>query len=101
MSANGQYVCLFQLDKRHLSEPEKALTDQEMCARGATKIIRASLVKCAKNAPDDRLAIFMAGTCDKGLPESRYRSFLAQKLLKEHPAEIEDTGRGARVVAER
>jgi len=84
-SANGQYLCLFQIDKRHLSDPDKALTDPETCARAATKILRASLQKCAKNKPDERLAVFMSGTCDKGVDGSRYRSFLATKLLKEHP----------------
>src|SRR6478736_466487 len=47
VSANKQYVCLFQIDKRHLSDPDKALADQETCARAAMKIIRASLQKCS------------------------------------------------------
>jgi hypothetical protein len=85
VSANKQYLCLFQIDKRHLADPDKALADQEVCARAAIKIIRASLQKCASKPENDRLAIFMSGACDRGVAESRYRMFLAQKLVKEHP----------------
>ena len=84
-SANGQWFCLYQVDKRHLPDPQKALDDPEVCTRAAIKIIRASLQKCATRAPEERLAAFMSGTCDKGLPDSRYRSFLAAKLVREHP----------------
>ena len=84
-SRNGQWVCLYQVDKRHLADPQKALDDPEVCTRAAIKIIRASLDKCTKRPPEERLAAFMSGTCDKGLTDSRYRSFLASKLLREHP----------------
>jgi hypothetical protein len=92
VSANKQYVCLFQIDKRHLSDPDKALADQETCTRAAMKIIRASLEKCASKPENDRLAIFMSGACDRGVAESRYRMFLAQKLVKEHPMGMEEGG---------
>ncbi|MDB5216695.1 MAG: hypothetical protein JWO86_4622 [Myxococcaceae bacterium] len=86
-SKDGQFVCLYQVDKRHLADPQKALDDPEVCTRAAIKIIRASLQQCgaAKKPLDDRLAQFMSGTCDKGVVDSRYRMFLAGKLLREHP----------------
>jgi len=46
--------------------------------------------------PEERLAAFMSGTCDKGLPDSRYRSFLAAKLLREHPVPHDEGGGTAR-----
>jgi hypothetical protein len=95
-SKDGQFLCLYQVDKRHLSEPQKALDDPEVCTRAAIKIIRASLRTCAKNRLDDRLAQFMSGACDKGLPDSRYRMFLAGKLLREHPVPNNNGGGTAR-----
>lgn len=84
-SANGQWYCLYQIDKRHLPDPQKALDDPEVCTRAAVKILKASLDMCKKRPVDERLAAFMSGACDKGLAESRYRMFMANKLLKEHP----------------
>lgn len=85
VSKNGQWVCLYQVDKRHLDDPKKALDDPETCTRAAMKILRASLASCAARPGDERLAMFMSGRCDKGLPESRYRMFLARQLLAKHP----------------
>lgn len=84
-SSNGQWFCLYQIDKRHLADPEKALADPEVCTRAAVKIIKGSLAKCRARPLEERLAVFMSGSCEKGLPESRYRMFLANKLLKDHP----------------
>ena len=84
-SANGRYVCLYQIDKRHLPDPQKALDDPEVCTRSAMKIVRSSLERCKRRPANERLAEFMSGSCTRGLPESRMRSFLANKLLKEHP----------------
>jgi hypothetical protein len=86
-SKDGQFLCLYQVDKRHLADPQKALDDPEVCTRAAIKIIRSSLQQCgaAKKPFEDRLAQFMSGTCDKGVVDSRYRMFLAGKLLREHP----------------
>ena len=95
-SSNGLWYCLFQIDKRQLADPDKALADPEVCTRAAIKIIRTSLQKCASRPTDERLAMFMSGTCDKGLADSRYRSFLATKLLKEHPLVREEGGGTAR-----
>jgi len=92
-SANGQWYCLYQVDKRHLPDPEKALTDPEVCTRAAIKIIKGSLAKCGKRPAEEQLAMFMSGSCDKGLADSRYRMFLAGKLLKDHPFP-EQTGGG-------
>jgi hypothetical protein len=93
-SKDGQFVCLFQVDKRHLADPQKALDDPEVCARAAVKILRASIEKCAKSPLEDRLAQFMSGTCDRGVVQSRYRMFLASKLLKEHPFPSDGSGGG-------
>jgi Transglycosylase SLT domain len=95
-SANGQWYCLYQVDKRWLPDPEKALTDPEVCTRAAVKILRTSLEKCSSRPKDERLAMFMSGACDKGLADSRYRMFLASKLLKEHPLTQEEGGGTAR-----
>jgi hypothetical protein len=85
-SSNGQWYCLYQVDKRHLGgEPDKALNDAEVCTRAAVKIIKSSLAKCGKRPLEEQLAVFMSGSCEKGVAESRYRMFLANKLLKEHP----------------
>jgi hypothetical protein len=84
-SKNGRWYCLYQLDKSYLPDADKALSDQEMCTRAAVKILRKSLEMCKTRMPDERLAAFMSGQCDRGGPESRYRMFLAKKLLKEHP----------------
>ncbi len=93
-SKDGQFVCLFQVDKRHLADPQKALDDPEVCARAAIKILRSSLQSCAKRPFDERLAQFMSGSCDKGIADSRYRMFLGAKLLKEHPFPNSDNGGG-------
>lgn len=93
-SKDGQFVCLYQVDKRNLADPQKALDDPEVCTRAAIKIIRASLQQCAKKPLDDRLAQFMSGTCDKGVADSRYRMFLAGKLLREHPFPNNNNGGG-------
>ncbi len=85
VSKNGLWLCLYQVDKRHLADPKKALEDPEVCTRAAMKILRASLKACAARPVDERLAFFMSGKCDRGLPESRYRMFMAKKLLEKHP----------------
>jgi hypothetical protein len=85
-SANGRWLCLYQVDKRHVADPSKLLEDPEACTRAAMTILRASLTHCRARPERDRLAFFMSGACDKGLPQSRYRMFLASKLLREHPA---------------
>lgn len=85
VSANGKWVCLYQVDKHHLEDPKKALDDPEVCTRAAMKQLRTSLATCAKNPEGERLAFFMSGRCDKGLPESRYRMFLMKQLLAKHP----------------
>lgn len=84
-SKNGQWYCLYQVGKNYLPDAEKALTDQEMCTRAAIKILKKSITLCAARPPEERLAIFMSGQCDRGGVESRYRMFLANKLLREHP----------------
>lgn len=84
-SSNGQWYCLYQIDKRHLADPEKALQDPEVCSRAAVKILRTSLKACEKHPLDERLAVFMSGACDRGVADSKYRMFLAGKLLREHP----------------
>jgi hypothetical protein len=93
-SGNGRWLCLFQVDKRHLADPQKALSNPEVCTRAAVKILRTSLQKCAKRPKSERLAMFMSGSCDRGVPGSRYRMFLAGKLLREHPVP-RDAGAGA------
>lgn len=84
-SKNGQWYCLYQVHKSYLAEPEKALNDPEACTRAAVKILKRSVQTCTARQPDERLAIFMSGVCDRGGVESRHRMFLAKKLLKEHP----------------
>jgi hypothetical protein len=84
-SKNGQWYCLYQVGKNYLPDPEKALTDPEMCTRAAIKILKKSITLCASRPLEERLAIFMSGQCDRGGAESRYRMFLSTKLLKEHP----------------
>lgn len=92
-SKNGRWYCLYQIDKGHFAEPERALKDQALCTRTAVRLLRQSLERCKMRAPDDRLAAYTSGRCDRGGAESRYRMFLARKLLKEHPPpEIPDAG---------
>jgi hypothetical protein len=85
-SKDGKNYCLYQIDKGALPDAKRSLEDPEMCTRTAVKMLRQSLETCKSRAPDDRLAMFVSGHCDRGGPESRYRMFLAKKLLKEHPA---------------
>ena len=84
-SADGQFMCLFQVDKRYFEAPETPLTDQAVCTQRAVSIIKKSLAKCSASPQDERLAAFASGTCDKGVAASRYRTFLGGKLLREHP----------------
>ena len=84
-SSNGKWFCLYQLGKAYLPNAEKSLTDPEMCTRAAVKIIKKSLDLCKARPLEERLASYMSGQCDRGGVESRYRFFLANKLLKEHP----------------
>ncbi len=84
-SKNGRWFCLYQLDRSYLPDAKKSLTDPEMCTRSAVKILRRSLEQCKARAPEERLAAFMSGQCDRGGVESGYRMFLSNKLMKEHP----------------
>jgi hypothetical protein len=84
-SKDGRTYCLYQIEKGQLEDPKKALEDPEMCTRAAVRMLRRSLEACKARAPDERLAMFVSGQCDRGGPESRYRMYLAKKLLKEHP----------------
>lgn len=84
-SKNGRWYCLYQLEKGWLPDAKQALNDQEMCTRAAVKVLRRSLAACTSRPLNDRLAQFTSGRCDRGGVDSRYRMFLAQKLLKEHP----------------
>jgi hypothetical protein len=94
-SADGQFMCLYQIHKNHLSDPKKALDDPEVCTRAAIKILRTSLQMCSKRAENERLAAYMSGSCDKGGVESKYRFFLAGKLMKEHPMPAPAGGAGS------
>lgn len=85
-SGNGRWYCLYQIDRRHLPNPQQALDEPEVCTRAAIKILRQSLERCATHPSPERLAQFVSGTCEKGLAESRYRMYLTNKLLKDHPA---------------
>jgi hypothetical protein len=85
-SRKGPYYCLYQLHRSHLPDPQQALDDPEVCTRAAMKLFRASFDKCNKQPVDERLAVFAASTCEKGVRQSRYRMYIAKKLLKEHPA---------------
>jgi hypothetical protein len=84
-SADGRSLCLYQVDRAYFPEPAKALDDPSLCTRTALKILRQSLQQCRGREPNERLAAFMSGKCDRGGAESRYRMFLANKLRKEHP----------------
>lgn len=95
-SKNGKWLCLFQIDKRHLDDPQKALTDPEVCTRVAVGMLRQSMKVCRARPANERLAFFMSGTCDRGLAESRYRMFLGSKLLRDHPVPTETGGGVAR-----
>lgn len=95
-SKNGLWYCLFQIDKRQLADPEKALSDPEVCTRAAVKILKKSLRACTSRPEGERLAMFMSGRCDHGLADSRYRMFMASRLLREHPVVREEGGGTAR-----
>lgn len=84
-SKDGRSYCLYQVGKGYFPEPEKALVDAEVCTRTAIKVLRHSLDVCRKRRPDERLAFYTSGHCDRGGAESRYRFFLASKLLRDHP----------------
>lgn len=94
-SANGRWYCLYQLGKSYLPDPEKSLTDPEMCTRAAVKVLRRSLDLCKSRRLEERLANFMSGQCDRGGAQSRQRFFLAKKLLKEHPMPLPSDGTSA------
>jgi hypothetical protein len=91
-SKNGKWFCLYQLGREWLPDAEKSLTDPEMCTRAAVKVLRQSLRACKARLPDERLAFYMSGHCDKGGKESGYRMFLAKRLLKEHPMPLPSGG---------
>lgn len=84
-SKNGRWYCLYQLEKGWLPNAKQSLVDPEMCTRAAVKVIRQSMTTCKSRPLTERLAYFTSGRCDRGGVESRYRMFLASKLLKEHP----------------
>jgi hypothetical protein len=85
VSKDKRAYCLYQLDRSYFPEPGKALVDADLCTRTAITVLRTSLQRCRARAPNDRLAFYMSGQCDRGGPESRYRMYLASRLLKEHP----------------
>lgn len=84
-SRNGKWYCLYQIGKSYLPDPERSLTDPEMCTRTAVRLIRKSFDTCKARPVEERLAGYVSGQCGRGGVESRYRFFLAKKLLKEHP----------------
>jgi hypothetical protein len=91
-SKNGRWFCLYQLDRSYLPDAEKSLVDPEMCTRAAVKVLRKSIDLCKARPLNERLAFFMSGQCDRGGAESRYRMFLAGKLLKDHPLPLPSGG---------
>lgn len=85
-SKDGRSFCLYQIDRSYLApDPKKSLEDPELCTRTAVRLVRQSFDLCKSRAPNDRLAFYNSGHCDRGGVESRYRMFLATKLLKDHP----------------
>lgn len=85
-SKDGKTLCLYQVERSSLPDPKKALTDPDMCTKAAMKILHRSFEQCKKRPLEERMALYMSGQCDRGGPESRYRMYLAKKLLKDHPA---------------
>ncbi len=84
-SRNGQWLCLYQIHRKHLADPKLTLADPEVCTREAVALLRASIQGCARRPPGERLAMFVSGTCEKGLAQSRQRIALANRLLRDHP----------------
>lgn len=102
-SADGQTMCLFQVNKRYFEEGETP-SDPTACTKQAMVILKKSLAKCSSRPQEERLAAFTSGTCDKGVAASRYRTFLAGKLLKEHPVvypRVEAQGTMAKAIVPR
>jgi hypothetical protein len=83
--ASKRFMCLFQIDRVHLADPERALSDPADCTRAAMRILKESLSKCRHRAEPDRLAFFTSGSCERGGAASRHRMFLASRILRDHP----------------
>ncbi|MEZ4262740.1 MAG: transglycosylase SLT domain-containing protein [Polyangiaceae bacterium] len=83
--ASKRFMCLFQIDRVHLADPERALRDPADCTRAAMRILKESLSKCRHRAEPDRLAFFTSGSCERGGAASRHRMFLASRILRDHP----------------
>lgn len=84
-SSNGKWYCLYQLDRTHLPDAQRSLTDPVVCTRAAVQALRTSLELCKARPLEERLASFMSGKCGRGGVQSRQRFFLAKKLLAKHP----------------
>lgn len=84
-SKDGKTLCLYQVQRSSFDDPKEALKDPELCTRAAMKLLHRSLGECKTRHADERLALYMSGQCDRGGQESRYRMYLARKLLKDHP----------------
>jgi hypothetical protein len=59
--------------------------DRRADAAHALELVRASFAACSRNAPDERLAVYTSGACDRGLEASRERLGLARTWLAAHP----------------
>lgn len=64
--------------------------DRQKCFRSGMHVLRRSLATCAKDPILDRLAAFTSGKCGEGLPGSRIRMSLAQKLFSTRPPSERD-----------
>ena len=84
MGDHGKAFGLYQVQAGGDRGP-RLLGDARAATESATWEIRRSFQACRRQPFEERLAFYASGSCSKGIPHSKHRIELAQRLLKTYP----------------
>ena len=85
---SGRSFGLFQIQKGNLSSgvtSEILMKDPQIGVREALRLLRKSMQTCTQKKVDERLALYVSGSCERGEPASRARMGYAKHLVAKHP----------------
>jgi hypothetical protein len=92
---HGRSVGLYQIFSANLPtsegfKREDILGNPTNATRVALRMLRQSMNVCGKRPIEERLGWYASGNaqCAKGLPESRFRVGLGQRIYREHPPAV-------------
>lgn len=90
----GRAVCLMQM---HFSPQgwttDELVADRTKCIRSALELMRRSRATCRQNTPEQSLAVYTGGRCDRGMRESERTFAMADWLIAQRPIRGVSRGR--------